>query len=152
MRLANNDDITMLVSLMAEFYAESDYQLEREPARLAFAKLIADNRLGSVWIINASQQDVGYAVITFRFGMEYGGLMACIDDLYVVPSFRNKGLGTDALKQIRDECARIGILAMTVEVGQGNMAAQKVYRRVGMLEPPGRQLLTLSFKGPMHAV
>jgi hypothetical protein len=65
MRQAHPNDIATLVNLMAEFYAESDYKLDRPFAEKAFATILADKRLGYVWII---------------------------DDLFVVPQSRNRGL------------------------------------------------------------
>jgi hypothetical protein len=40
-------------------------------------------------------------VLTLKFAMEYGGLVACLDDLYVQPAWRNKGLSTAALLEVR---------------------------------------------------
>ena len=152
MRLANLDDISLLVDLMAEFYAEAAYQLDHGRARAAFASILADERLGSVWIIQADRQDVGHLVLTLRYAMEYGGLIACLDDLYVKAGWRNRGLATNALVEIRDFCEKGGIRALTVEVDPSNGAAQTVYRRVGFTETIGRQLLALSLAPPTHIV
>ncbi len=78
--------------------------------------------------------------------------MACIDDLFVIPQSRNRGLSTAALLQVRDFCKSIGVRAMTVEVGPSNCPAQTVYRRLGLTEVPGRQLLALALANPAHAV
>jgi GNAT superfamily N-acetyltransferase len=151
-RQALSQDIETLVNLMAEFYAESGYELDRSFAQKAFAVILADDRLGYVWMIDADGKDVGYVVLTLRFGMEYGGSMACIDDLFVVPPSRNRGLSTAALFQIRDFCKSIGVRAITVEVGHSNGSAQTVYRRLGLAEVPDRQLLALALAPPAHVV
>lgn len=44
MRQAQLKDIATLVKLMAEFYAESNYELDRPIAEQAFATLLADER------------------------------------------------------------------------------------------------------------
>jgi GNAT superfamily N-acetyltransferase len=152
MRQAQPNDIATLVTLMAEFYAESDYKLDQAIAENAFAAILADERLGYVWIIDENGKDVGYVVITLRYGMEYGGLMACLDDLFVVPQSRNRGLSTAALFQVRDFCKSIGVRAMTVEVSHSNGPAQTVYRRLGLVEVPDRQLLALALANPAHVV
>jgi GNAT superfamily N-acetyltransferase len=152
MRRAFHDDIPVLLALMAEFYAESGYELDRAVAETAFAAVLSDDRLGYVWLIDDELKNVGYVVLTLRFGMEYGGLIGCVDDLFVIPQSRNKGLSTAALIQVRDFCARSGIRAMTVEVGFNNGPAQAVYRRVGMVDAPGRQLLALALARPTHVV
>jgi GNAT superfamily N-acetyltransferase len=152
MRPAHRDDIPTLLALMSAFYAESGYDLNRALAETAFDAILSDQRLGYVWLIDEETRNVGYVVLTFRFGMEYGGLMACLDDLFVVPQSRNKGLSTAALIQVRDFCKSIGIRAITVEVSFSNGPAQKVYRRLGLTEAPDRQLLALALARPTHAV
>jgi GNAT superfamily N-acetyltransferase len=152
MRRALQQDIPTLILLMAEFYAESGYDLDQSRAQKAFAALLADERFGCVWLIESEDKHVGYVVLTLRFAMEYGGLMACLDDLFVVPASRNSGLSTAALFEIRAFCEANGIGAITVEVGPDNGPAQRVYRRLGMTEAPGRQLLVLPLMHPTHAV
>ena len=152
MRRASPDDVPLLVGLMAEFYAESGYDLDRARAAGAFAAILADERLGYVWIIQADQEDVGHIVLTLKYAMEYGGLVACLDDLYVRPDWRNKGLSTAALIDVRDFCERAGIRALTVEVGHKNLPAQTVYRRVGFAEAADRQLLALALAAPTHTL
>ena len=152
MRQAHRDDIPTLLALMSEFYAEAGYGLDHALAESAFAAILADERLGYVWLIDEETRNVGYIVVTLRFGMEYGGLMACLDDLFVVQQSRNKGLSTAALVQVRDFCKTNGIRAITVEVGFSNGPAQAVYRRVGLAEAPDRQLLALAFARPTHVV
>lgn len=152
MRRALHSDIPKLLQLMEEFYAEAGYELNRLNAAEAFSVLLADERHGYVWFIESESVVVGYLVLTVRFGMEYGGLIACIDDLFVVPQHRNKGLSTSALIEIRDFCKETGIRAITVEVGRDNEAAQKIYRRIGLSEMSDRQLLATALASPTHTI
>jgi len=150
MRRAFPGDIATLVALMAQFYAESDYGLDRDLAEKAFAVILSDEHLGYVWLIDEETKVVGYIVLTLRFGMEYGGLMACVDDLFVVPHSRNKGLATATLALVRDFCKSIDVRAITVEVSHSNGSAQTVYRRLGLAEARDRQLLALALASPAH--
>ena len=149
MRKASQKDIPRLVALMAEFYTEGGYALNRRRAAETFAALLADDGLGHVWIIEADSQDVGHVVVTLCFSMEYGGLIAFVDDLFVQASFRRAGLGTAALTAVRDFCASRGVRAMFVETGRDNVAAQAVYRRTGFVDTD-RQLLALKLADPTH--
>lgn len=142
----------LLLDLMDEFYAEGGYRLNRTRAATAFTTILADARLGYVWIIDSEGEDVGHVVLTIRYAMEYGGAIACLDDLYVKPAWRNRGLSTAALIHIRDFCEKINIRALTVEVGADNGAAQAVYRRAGFSEAGSRQLLSLPLVAPTHDV
>jgi GNAT superfamily N-acetyltransferase len=152
MRKALFNDIPALLALMSEFYAESGYELDYAQAERAFAAILSDERLGYVWLIDNEDKNVGYIVLTLRFGMEYGGLIGCLDDLFVVPQCRNQGLSTEALIQVRDFCKISGVRAISVEVGFSNGPAQAVYRRLGLADVPDRQLLALPLAQPTHVL
>jgi GNAT superfamily N-acetyltransferase len=146
---ASPNDVQLLVTMMAEFYAEGGFPLNQQRATEAFATLLADERLGCVWFIQADGQEVGYVVLTLCFSMEYGGPNAFVDDLFVRLPFRWAGLGTAALTEVRTFCAERGVRAVHVETGRDNTAAQVVYRRVGFTQTD-RQLLTLRLANPTH--
>jgi GNAT superfamily N-acetyltransferase len=149
MREAVLEDVRTLVELMAEFYAESDYVLDRGHAAAAFTVLLSDSRLGRVWLIEQAAAAVGYVVVTFVYGMEYGGLIAFVDDFFVRPAFRNAGLGTAALAAVRDACAILGVRALSVEVAGDNAPALAVYRRTGFAMTD-RKLMVLALAAPTH--
>jgi GNAT superfamily N-acetyltransferase len=149
MRTALPDDIPQLIALMAEFYAEANYPLNRVRATEAFIALLADDRLGHVWLIEKDSEAVGHLVVTLCFSMEYGGLIAFVDDLFVRRPFRRSGLGASALEEARAFCASRGVRAMLVETGHDNAAAQAVYHRAGFV-PVDRLHLTLRLADPTH--
>jgi GNAT superfamily N-acetyltransferase len=146
-RNATLDDITALVDMMQEFYAEADYSLDRKWAAASFSALLQDHSLGAAWIIVRDSEPAGYVVLTVRFSMEYGGLDAFVDDLFIRPSYRRRGLGRVALKALFDECERRNVLAVHVEVGHDNVAAKALYLGYG-LEPggDGRLMLTVRLR------
>jgi len=149
LRKASLEDVPRLVALMAEFYAEGAYPLNHRRAAEGFAALLADERLGHVWFIRADSQDAGHVVVTLCFSMEYGGLIAFVDDLFIRRTFRRAGLGTAALTEVRPFCAERGVRALFVETGRENVAAQAVYCRVGFVNTD-RQLLALRLADPTH--
>jgi ribosomal protein S18 acetylase RimI-like enzyme len=142
-RNATLDDIPALVDLMQEFYAQADYPLDRDWAAASFSALLQDESLGAIWIVFQDSEPAGYVVLTIRFSMEYGGLDAFIDDLFIRPAYRHRGLGRTALNALFAECTRRKVLAVHVEVGEDNVAAKALYRSYG-LEPyaDDRQMLT----------
>ena len=150
MRMATPDDIDTLVDLMAEFYSEAHFALHRERAASAFRAILADPRLGWIWLVEKESQLTGYLVATVCFSMEYGGNVAFVDDFFIKPAFRGAGLGSSALAEARDHCISIGLRGMAVETGYDNSAAQRVYRRAGF-EETNRQLLRLGIADPLHA-
>ncbi len=147
-RRAGMDDTPLLVALMGEFYAESEFSLDREWASKSFSALLGDDAKGAVWIAFRDDEPAGYAVLTIRHSMEYGGPDAFIDDLYVRPAHRRQGLGREALGSLFSECDRRGVLAVHVEAGRNNIAAQALYRSFGLhILDDARELLTVRLRG-----
>jgi GNAT superfamily N-acetyltransferase len=149
MRQASLADVPQLVTMMDEFYTEGGFPLNHRHATEAFTSLLADDRLGYVFFIQAGDQDVGYVVVTLCYSMEFGGLAAFVDDLYVRKPFRGAGLATAALAEVRAFCAKQGVRAIHVETGRDNIAAQALYRRAGFTHTE-RQLLTLKLATATH--
>ena len=149
MNPATPEDVPLLVRLMTEFYAEAATPLDRTRAAEAFATLLADERLGRVWLIQAGGQEVGYVVVTFSYSMEFGGRNAFLDDLFIQAAFRGAGLGTSVLKEVSVFCEESGVRALHLETGRDNVAAQALYRRAGFVGT-NRELLTLVLTRPQE--
>lgn len=141
-RSATLDDIPLLVDMMQEFYAESNYSLDRPWATASFSALLRDDSRGAAWIVFHDAEPAGYVVLTVRFSMEYGGLDAFIDDLFVRPSYRRQGLGRAVLRAFFAECERRNVFAVHVEVGHNNVAAKTLYGSYGLCDN-GRQMLVV---------
>jgi Acetyltransferases len=150
MRQANADDLADLLELMQEFYAEAGYALNSDRARAAFLPLLAPGHLGQVWLGELDGQVAGHVVVTFCYSMEYGGRSAFVDDLFVRPALRNRGVGRALVEQARAICEELGVRAMHLEVARANGPAQAVYRAVGF-DGTDRELLTLALAAPTHA-
>lgn len=149
-RLASDADVPALVALMTAFYAEADFPLPAEPAAAAFRGLLADPRLGRVWLAEEGGVVVGHLVLTLCFSMEYGGLRGFIDDLYVRPEARGRGAGAALLAAARAAAIESDVRALHVEVGPQNEIARRLYARAGYADS-GHQLLTLPLAAPVHA-
>lgn len=141
-RAAREADIDALVGLMRAFYAESGYPLDADWAAASFRALLTQPALGAVWLAQAGGDAVGHAVLTVRHAMEFGGLLGIVDDLYIVPAWRRRGIAVALLDALRGECRSRGCRAWQVEVGVGNGSAQALYRRFGFAPVSAeRQLL-----------
>ncbi len=152
MRKATQNDLELFLTLMTEFYAESGYELDRASTTQAFQTVLEQPKLGVIWFIQDGSQDVGHVLVTFKFAMEYAGMIACIDDLFVLAAHRNRGLSTTTLEEVRAYCEENQLRGMTVEVANDNVAAQKVYRRIGLETLENRQLLGLALANPAHLI
>lgn len=131
-RLATVADIDVLVDLMRDFYAESDFPLDAAWASQSFADLLAAPEAGAIWLIDVDGRPVGHVVLSIRYAMEFGGLIGYIDDLYVRPDHRRRGAASAGVAVLVAECQRRGCKSLHVEVDPNNVPAIGVYQRFGM--------------------
>ncbi len=126
---------------MRAYYVEDGHAFheERQPAALA-ALVAGGTALGHGWLVRHRGQPVGYVVLTLGFSIEAGGCEGCIDELYLVPEVRGRGLGRRVLALLEGEAARLGVRRLFLEVEHGNRAIA-LYRRAGFVDH-GRYLLS----------
>ena len=148
-RIAAEGDVPALVALMTEFYAESGYPLPAAAAARTFRALIADARLGHVFLMEDGGRPAGFAVLTVSFSMEYGGVRGFVDDFFVAPEFRGRGVGAAALTEMERVSRVMGVRALLVEVGPDNERALSVYRRQGFSDS-GHLLMVKPLAAPVH--
>ena len=117
---------------MQEFYAIDNYPINLEVCEKLFEDFIANENLGKAFLICHSDEGriseiVGYTIITFVFSFEYKGKIAFIDELYLKDSFRGKGIGSETIQFIKNECHKLKLKLIYLEVENHNLKAQKLY-------------------------
>jgi GNAT superfamily N-acetyltransferase len=148
-RAALLSDVAMLATMMIEVYAEAGFPLSREPAERAFELLIRSPERGGVWLLECDATPAGFIVLTVMYAMEYGGLRGFVDDFYVRPQFRKRGLGGQALAIVKAHCLARSIRALFVQTGPDNAVAQRVYKRAGFTDT-GHLLFVQPLVPPIH--
>lgn len=77
--------------------------------------------------------------------MEFGGLSAIIDDLFVRPDYRRQGAARAGLDALIAESRRRGCRSIHVEVDPANVAANALYGSYGLsLGSDSRQQLGMT--------
>src|SRR5262249_53077551 len=95
-----------------------DALLER-PHRARFLVAVEHERL------------VGVAALSFAWPIEHGGRGAWLEELFVEPAARGRGLGTALLGAACDAAAATGAVAIDLEVERSHERAAKLYARHG---------------------
>jgi len=131
-RVAGPDDLRSLAGLMGQFYEEAGFSISQEAAESAFSALIADPAKGRVILALQDGVPAGHAVVTWRYAMEYAGMIAYIDDLFVHPGFRRNKIGAGLIRFITGLGSELNHRALLVEVGQDNHPALALYRAAGL--------------------
>ena len=129
--LAKPEHLDRLTALCAAFHAESDIEMTDEARRAALSPLLEGLPYGVAYLIGPPRAPIGYIVICFGWSVEFGGLDAIIDELYIRPGVRGRGIATEALIALPRALSGAGLRAIHLEVDHDNAAAIKLYERSG---------------------
>lgn len=126
-------DISAALQLIEAFYQEDTPDpIERNTLQQRVERLIANTDYGGIWLINLDHKPIGYVVVCMTFSIQYGR-DAVLDELYVQPEYRGKGIGSAAVQFAEAYCREKGCEAIHLEVYAGNPAVD-LYRRLGYTE------------------
>lgn len=77
----------------------------------------------------------GYSMAAKGYSTEYGGVCIWVEDIYVIPEYRGRGIGTQLFQflegRYRDKAVRIRL-----EVEKNNQRAVECYKKIGFEEVP----------------
>lgn len=134
-RLVGAADIDAAAALLDRFNREFDTPT---PGPAAIARRLRSH-LGTDALIAFAIGDpiVGIAVVSLRPNVWHDGPVALLDELYVVPERRDRGLGTALIAAVRTECRRRRVEQIEINVDIGDTDARRFYERHGFtaIEP-----------------
>src|SRR5690349_13959557 len=95
-----------------------DHDIPTPAARLAaaFDHVIADAARGVILLAWESQRAIGVAALSYAFPIEVGARIGWLEELYVEPSSRERGVGTALLKAALEAAAAGGAATVDLEV------------------------------------
>src|SRR5690606_4386098 len=91
-RLATPRDIDGLLRLMEAFNAGEGIPWKPARTREALLKLFSAPELGFVVLTEEASAPSAYAVITYNFDLEFGGLDCMLTEIFVSPALRGRGV------------------------------------------------------------
>jgi ribosomal protein S18 acetylase RimI-like enzyme len=134
LRPATPADLEAVLALHQAFFSEDGYPFREEESRANLARLLGDPGLGRLWVMDDGGEVIGYLLLAFGFSLEFRGRDAFVDELYVAPGQRGRGLGTRALSLAAEACRDLGVRALHLEVERNKESAQELYRRAGFVD------------------
>jgi ribosomal protein S18 acetylase RimI-like enzyme len=140
-RPASARDAPGILPLMAAYWqhdAIPGFDAERLTRQLH--TFLSTPEFGRAWLAVLGEQTVGYLLITFVYSFEHGGLMAEIDELYVDRSHRGQHVGTQLISSAISYLCEQSVVALQMQVEDGNVPAQRFYRKLGFTPKAGHRL------------
>ncbi|MHC2998358.1 GNAT family N-acetyltransferase [Microbacterium sp. HJ5] len=128
-RRATIDDADTVARLLHDFNVEFDTE-SPGPAAIAdrLRSLLADT---STFALLAGHPACATALVTLRPNVWFDGPVALLDELYVAPALRDRGIGSALIELLVDECAARGVELIEINVDESDVDTMRFYERHG---------------------
>jgi len=117
--------------LLARQLREHDIGILDEALLAAIDGVFADERRGFFLLALRDAEAAGVAYVSFTWSLEHGGNSAWLEELYVLPEWRDQGVGTILLNSVLEEARLRGCAALDLEVESAHARAEHLYARHG---------------------
>jgi len=131
LKLARPQDLDRLMGLVSAFHAELGINQDADQRREALLPLLEGIPHGCIYLIGPGRAPLGYIILTFGWSVEFGGMDGFIDEIYIRPAVRGRGIATEVLMDLPKALAEAGLTALHLEVDRTNEATQRLYLRAG---------------------
>lgn len=132
--VADRDHLARLVELHAGYRLEDGLAVDDEVARAAIEPLLRDRSHGMVLVAGEGHELLGYAVLTWGWGLESGGREGLLDEVYLVPEIRGRGVGGRLVERVLDAARGAHCRTLFLETEKANDDARRLYARHGLTE------------------
>lgn len=145
LHLAKPQDLEKLMPLVTGFHREMDTGTEETALERALIPLLEGSPYGAVYLMGPARAPMGYIVLTFSWSVELGGMDGFIDEIYLRPAVRGRGIALEALQSLRKTLKSAGLMALHLEVDRESAASQRLYQKARFELRDRYSLMTLRF-------
>jgi ribosomal protein S18 acetylase RimI-like enzyme len=132
-RRATPQDADLLLAMARDFHIEDGSPLDRA-GEATIHDVASGVDLAPAYLLVEDDEIVGFFVLTLGYSMENGGTDGFIDDIYLIPQVRGRGLGKQAIALTLEEARKCGIRVLLLEVEAHNGRAYNLYTRMGFTD------------------
>jgi ribosomal protein S18 acetylase RimI-like enzyme len=125
-------DYSAILSLINSLYEEDDYgeSISEEKINKTISELSKKPETGSIYVFLSDHAIIGYSIVINYWSNEFGGNIAVIDEIYVIPSARNKGIASKFIEFIISGSG-LSPRMLQLEVAPTNSKAMEYYKKRG---------------------
>lgn len=128
-------DRAALIDLLTRQLIEHDLPADPTGISRAVDGVLDDERLGFLLVARAEDEAAaGVAYVARHWSLEHGGASCWLEELYVLPPWRCRGLGAALVRAACDRARALGCVAMDLEVTADHARAEHLYEREGFRE------------------
>jgi GNAT superfamily N-acetyltransferase len=148
-RRATAEDAAVLGRLLWDFNTEFDSETDDADVLAArFARILT---LPGIFAVLAEDDGgaVGFALVSLRPAIWFDGPVSQLEELYVVPRLRDRGIGTQVLDLCRELARGLGSPEMHINVDEVDADTRRFYERHGFRNiEDGTDYRMLCYIGP----
>jgi len=125
------DEVVPLMGAYCEFYEVAP---GGDALRRLAQALIADPEHSGIQLLARDEESaapLGFATLFWTFSTLGAGPIGLMNDLYVTPAARGRGVGSALIEACAAQCAERGMLGVEWYTAPSNARAQSVYDRTG---------------------
>lgn len=133
-RKIRQNDKDIYVRMAKEFYASDAVLLHigEENILNTFDELMRSDTYAECHIFEFDENIAGYSLLAKTFSQEAGGRVVWIDELYVMPEYRSRGIGRTYFEYLFKNDP--GVRRFRLEVEADNERAIKLYSSLGFTQ------------------
>lgn len=133
-------DREAFLELMNEFYHSEAvlHPVPRVYMERSFAELMRSGEYLQAWFLEAGDAPAGYALISRSFSPEAGGIVIWLEELYLRPDYRGRGMGGEFLDWMKEN---VPAARYRLEVEPDNHRVKALYARHGFEVFPYQQMV-----------
>ena len=130
LHLAATSDLERLERMVAAYHADEGIESDSAHRQAALRPLLEGSPHGAVWLIGPRMSPVGYVAVSFGWSIGMGGMVGCVDELWLREAVRGRGMGSEALSALLQTLENAGVMTMHLQVTNKTRAA-RIFQRLG---------------------
>ena len=141
-RKIKEEDRASYLKMAKEFYSSEavEHSLPENYFSGTFQELMRSDCYADAYILEYENKTAGYALLAKTFSQEAGGMVLWIEELYVGPEYRGRGLGHEFFLYLKNNLCR-SVKRIRLEVESSNTRAISLYKKLGFEHLPYLQMM-----------
>ncbi len=131
--LARAEDQETIVALLTAQLLEHDIHTPVAMLRDVVDRVLAESRHGFILLAKEDGEAVGVCYAASHLSAEHGGTVGWLEELYVRPESRDRGVGSALLDATVARARELGWRGLELEVVAGHERAAALYLRHGFV-------------------
>jgi ribosomal protein S18 acetylase RimI-like enzyme len=145
---ARTEDIEELAGLLGHLFAqEAEFQPDIDIQRRGIWMVLQNPANGTIWVARNQQRIVGMVMVLYTVSTALGGRVGILEDLVVLPEFRNQGIGTRLVRHAAEHARQMGLLRLTLLTDGDNILSQQLYQKLGWTRS---EMVPMRLLTPVH--